>query len=144
MEDRSESPECSGGGFGAFENNSVTAGEGLEEGTETEDIRRVPVRQNVSILRKKEYGSTHHGAMPKTTPYGSLYTMALLPSSESVGTNPRIVEIKPAISLHISIAALYMNWNIGGSEPVSSRMYFQHSSLRFSNISAALRKMSRR
>ena len=37
-----------------------------------------------------------------------------------------------------------MNSNMGLSEPVSSRMYFQHSSFLFANPSAALRKMSRR
>ena len=86
----------------------------------------------------------YHGAMPKTTPYGSLYMRALLPSSAGTGMLPVTVTILPATSLNCSMLEGRLKYlDSPSSDPVSISMYSQTSSPRLLSISLALSRMSR-
>ena len=86
----------------------------------------------------------YHGAMPRTTPYGSFNIIALLSSLSYRGTWPTTFITLPATSRNCSILLFMSNAAQGSAAPVSNRTYSVSSSAREATTSAALRKMSRR
>ena len=86
----------------------------------------------------------YHGAMPRTTPYGSFNIIALLSSSSYRGTWPTTLLTLPATSRNCSILPFMLNAAQGSVAPVSNRTYSVSSSAREATTLAALRKMSRR
>ena len=88
-------------------------------------------------------GEKYHGAMPKMTPYGSLYTIALVPGLPVIGASPFRLEILPAISFKMSAARVMLKSDQNSPAPVSSVIYLDNSLFLLLNISAVLRKMSR-
>lgn len=85
----------------------------------------------------------YHGAMPKMTPYGSLYTIALVSGLPVIGASPFRLEILPAISFKMSAARVMLKSDQNSLAPVSSVIYLDNSLFLPLNISAVLRKMSR-
>lgn len=81
--------------------------------------------------------------MPRMTPYGSLYTIALVPGLPVIGASPFRLEILPAISFKMSAARVMLKSDQNSLAPVSSVIYLNNSSFLLSNILAVLRKMSR-
>lgn len=77
------------------------------------------------------------------TPYGSLYTIALVSGLPVIGASPLRLEILPAISVKMSVARLMLKLDQNSLASVSSIIYRNSSSFLLLNISAYFRKMSR-
>lgn len=88
------------------------------------------------------YGA-FQGAAPRITPYGSLYTSALRPSSDVMGMLPAMELIRPATSRSPSRARCVLNPAQRGSEPVSLIIVSSRVDFCSSSISAARIKISR-
>lgn len=104
--------------FRPLQHHGAPRRNGVQEGTGTQDVRRIPVSSVPSKYRMqltartgrwvKQQG-TYHGAIASTTPNGSRHSMADVSGSAGVGTAPASVETRPAASLIMSTATSRLN-----------------------------------
>lgn len=92
--------------LGGLENDGVAGRKGVGNGADAENVGCIPdgrgeLLESLGTVKSEGSLVCYHGAMPRTTPYGSLRTIALVPSSSHTGIEPpRAVMILPAISLN--------------------------------------------